>query len=50
MNIKEATEEIEKSVKVLRQLLVTDNEDDKVIVINRLEATEIALDCMRKIS
>lgn len=50
MNIKEATEELEKSVKVLRQLLVTDNEDDKVIVINRLEATEIALDCMRKIS
>lgn len=50
MNIKEATEELEKSVKVLRELLVTDNEDDKVRILNRLEATEIALECMRKVS
>lgn len=50
MKINEAIEELEKSVKTLRQLLVTDNEDDKVIVLNRLEATEIALECMRKFS
>lgn len=50
MKVKEAIEELEKSVKALRELLVTDNEDDKVIVLNRLEATEIALECMRKVS
>lgn len=48
MKISEAIKELEKSVKSLRQLLATDNEDDKTILLNRLEATEIALSCMRK--
>ena len=48
MKISEAIKELEKSVKSLRQLLATDNEDDKTILLNRLEATEIALSSMRK--
>lgn len=48
MTIKEAIEELEKSVKVLRELLVTENEEDKIRILNRLEATEIALDFMSR--
>lgn len=48
MKVKEAIEELEKSVKVLRELLVTENEEDKIVLLNRLEATEIALDLMRR--
>lgn len=50
MKVKEAIEELEKSVRALRELLATENEDDKIRILNRLEATEIALDCMRKVS
>lgn len=48
MTIDEAIKELERSLKTLRELLATDNEDDKRIILDRLEATEIALDVMRK--
>ena len=48
MTIKVAIEELEKSVKTLRKLLVTENEEDKIVLLNRPEATEIALDLMRR--
>ena len=48
MTIGEAIKEFEDSVKTLRELLVSSKDEDKEKVLNRLEATELALDVMRR--
>lgn len=48
MTIDEAIKELEGSVKTLRELLATSSEEKKEQILDRLEATEIALDVMRK--